>query len=78
MKTVKVDFKFGIGDTITSVLKQGIGRAYLVVERVYRECKGGGQNIYVVRNFTAMANDTYLNVNEIEMEIYVEKEGDNV
>ena len=73
MKTVKVDFKFEIGDIITSIIVQGMDRQYLVVERIYRECPGGGQKSYQVRNFGAITADTFLHVNEIEMRGWEEK-----
>ena len=73
METVKVDFKFEIGDIITSIIVQGMDRQYLVVERIYRECPGGGQKSYQVRNFSSMVTDTYLHVNEIEMRKWEEK-----
>lgn len=72
MKTVKIDFKFEIGDVVTSCITQSTNRPYLVVERLYRECSGGGQKIYSIRNFTAMVTDTYMTVNEIEMQLYKE------
>lgn len=73
MKTVKVDFKFEIGDMITSIIVQGMDRQYLVVERIYRECPGGGQKSYQVRNFGAITADAFLHVNEIEMRRWEEK-----
>ena len=72
MKAVRVEFKFEIGDIVTSILDSN-ERKYLVAERMFQECPGGAQKIYRVRNFSAMVTDGYLQVNEIEMKIWEDK-----
>ncbi|KKK72843.1 hypothetical protein LCGC14_2899840 [marine sediment metagenome] len=49
MKTVKVDFKFEIGDIVEPYIA-GYGRRYMILERIFQECIGGYQIHYQVRN----------------------------
>ena len=67
MKTVKVDFKFEIGDIVEPYIAE-YGRKYMILERIFQECIGGYQIHYQVRNMIDMAvNQGLKHVHEYEI-----------